>query len=124
MERFVHTHTWLIQIPIPEPVAYLLRLLRALLTWRAVQPYGNKCQPAQHGNPNTTNPDPRTTDLKTPWVLVVRKVPDGNLPLLVDVGDERPAVIDAEVENAMLIGCPESHAEDGCVRGLCDRRKV
>jgi len=54
----------------------------------------------------------------------VRKVPDGDLPLFVNVGDKGAAVVDAEVENAVLIGCSERDAEDGCVRGLCDRRKV
>jgi len=54
----------------------------------------------------------------------VRKVPDGDLPLFVDVGDKWAAVVDAEVENAVLIGCPERDAEDGCVRGLCDRREI
>lgn len=50
----------------------------------------------------------------------MRKVPDGNLPLLIDVGDKGAAVVDTEVENAVLIGCPECDTEDGRVRGLCD----
>ena len=52
------------------------------------------------------------------------KVPDGDLPLLVDVGDKGAAVVDAEVENAVLIGCPECDTEDCCVCGLCDWREV
>jgi hypothetical protein len=54
----------------------------------------------------------------------VRKVPDGHLPLLVDVGDEGAAIVDAEVENSVLVGCPECDAENGCIRGLCDRGEV
>lgn len=54
----------------------------------------------------------------------MRKVPDGDLPLLIDVGDEGAAVVDAEVEDSMLVGCPERDAENGCVCALCDRREI
>jgi hypothetical protein len=54
----------------------------------------------------------------------VGKVADGNLALLVDVGKEWAAVIDAEVEDAVLIGCLECDAEDGRVCGLCNGREV
>jgi hypothetical protein len=54
----------------------------------------------------------------------VRKVADGDLPLFVNVGKEGAAVVDAEVEDAVLIGCLEADAEDGCVCGLCNGGKV
>jgi hypothetical protein len=63
----------------------LLRLLNSLLSWCTVQPDSNERQPASNCDPNTTDPDPGTADLPTPWPLIVSKVPDSNLPLLVDV---------------------------------------
>lgn len=54
----------------------------------------------------------------------MRKVPDRNLPLLVDVGEEGAAIVDAEVEDAMLIGSLEGHTEDGGVCGLGDGSEV
>jgi hypothetical protein len=43
----------------------------------------------------------------------VRKVSDRDLPLLVDVCEKRAAVVDAEVEDAVLVWCLERDAEDG-----------
>ena len=54
----------------------------------------------------------------------MRKVADSNLALLIDVGEEWAAVVDAEVEDAVLVRCAECDAEDGRVRGLRDRGEV
>lgn len=54
----------------------------------------------------------------------MRKVADRYLPLLVDVCEEGAAVVDAEVEDAVLVWCLERDAEDGRVCGLCDGREV
>jgi hypothetical protein len=54
----------------------------------------------------------------------VRKVADSNLPLLIQVGDEGATVVDAEVEDAMLVGGAEGDAEDGGVGGLRDGLEV
>lgn len=46
---------------------------------------------------------------------------NGNLSLLIDVREERPLVVDAEVEDAMLIGEFETRAVNGGVLGGLDR---
>lgn len=51
-------------------------------------------------------------------------MPDCDLPLLIDVCDEGATVVDAEVEDTVLIGGLEGDAEDGGVRSLRDWRKV
>lgn len=43
----------------------------------------------------------------------MRKVPNGNLPLLINGGQERSAIIDTEVKDAVLIGSLKGHTEDG-----------
>jgi hypothetical protein len=48
----------------------------------------------------------------------VRKVPDSDLPLLVNVGDEWAAVVDTEVEDTMLVGCLEPSTKNGSVLSL------
>ena len=52
------------------------------------------------------------------------KVSDCDLPLFIDVCNERSAIVDAEVENTVLIGGLESSTEDGGVCGLRDRGEV
>ena len=52
------------------------------------------------------------------------KVPDCNLPLLINVCDKRSAVVDAEIENTVLIGSLESNTKDGGVGGLRDGGEV
>jgi hypothetical protein len=90
----------------------LLRLLNTLLGGLTIKPHRDKRHPPGHSNPNTPNPDPSATNLPAAGPLVVRKVADGDLPLLVDVGDEGAAVVDAEVEDAVLVGGFEGDAED------------
>jgi hypothetical protein len=102
----------------------LLRLLHALFRRRAVQPDSDKSQPPSNRNPDTANPDPGAANLPAPRPLVVGKVPDCDLPLLVDVCNEGAAVVDAEVEDTVLIGGLEGDAEDGGVGGLRDGREV
>jgi hypothetical protein len=96
----------------------LLRLLHTPLRRRTVQPQRHKRQPPSNRDPNTANPHPRTANLPTPRPLVVRKVADSDLALFINVGEERAAVVDAEVENAVLVGRLEGDAEDGGVCGL------
>jgi hypothetical protein len=104
--------------------AHLLRLLHALLRGLTIKPHRNKRHPPRHSDPNTANPDPSATNLPAAGPLVVRKVADGDLPLLVDVGDEGAAVVDAEVEDAVLVGGLEGDAEDGGVCGCGDGGEV
>ena len=52
------------------------------------------------------------------------EVPYCDLSLLVNVGKERSAVVDTEVENAVLIRCLEGNTENGSIRSLRDGRKV
>lgn len=102
----------------------LLCLLDSLVTGRAVQPERHKCQPAQYGNPDTADPDPSAANLETPRVFIVRKVSNSDLSLLIDVGDKGAAVVDAEVEDSMLVGRPEGDTKDGRVCGPCDGSQV
>lgn len=102
----------------------LLRLLHALLGRYAVKPKSNECQPPSDGDPDATNPNPSTANLPTPRPLVVSKVPDCNLPLLIDVCDERSAVVDTEIEDTVLVRGLEVNAEEGGVRGFGNWRKI
>ncbi len=54
----------------------------------------------------------------------MRKVSNGDLPLFIDGGDEGAAVIDAEVENTMLVRSLEGDTKDGCVRGFRNRSEI
>ena len=54
----------------------------------------------------------------------MRKVPDSNLPLLINVGNEWAAVVDTEVEDSVLVGCLKSCTEDGSVLGLRNWRQI
>jgi hypothetical protein len=105
-------------------IFHLLRLLHTLLRRLTIQPQRHKRQPTGHRNPDPPNPHPRAANLPTPRPLVVRKVANGNLSLLVDVREEGAAVVDAEVEDAVLIGGFEGDAKDGGVGGLADGREV
>jgi hypothetical protein len=102
----------------------LLRLLHTPLRRRTIQPQRHKRQPPSNRDPNTANPHPRTANLPTPRPLIVGKVADSDLALLVDVGEERTAVVDAEVEDAVLVGRLEGDAENGGVCGLRDGGEV
>lgn len=123
-----HTHSASISNPSfslhDQAQIHLLRLLNALLTRGAVQPESDKREPSENGDPDTANPHPRTADLETPRVFVVSKVPDSHLPFLVDVGDERTTVVDAEVKDTVLVGSLESGTEDGSICSLSDRGEV
>ena len=105
-------------------ISRLLRLLHTLLRGFTPQPQRHKRQPSPNRDPNTPNPDPRAANLPTPRPLVVRKVADRDLSLLVDVREEGAAVVDAEVEDAVLIGCFERDAEDCGVCSLRDGGEV
>lgn len=52
------------------------------------------------------------------------KVPDRNLSLLIHICEERTAVVDAEVKDAVLVGSTERYAKNGRIRGLGDRREI
>lgn len=52
------------------------------------------------------------------------KVSHGNLLLLLNVGEERSAVVDTEVEDTVLIGGLKGHTEDGGVLGLGQRGEI
>ena len=52
------------------------------------------------------------------------KVPDCDLPFLINVRNKRSAVVDAEVEDTVLIGGLERNAKDSGVGSLRYGRKV
>lgn len=45
-------------------------------------------------------------------------MPDGDLALLIQACQEGAAVVDSEVEDAVLVGSAEGHTEDSAVGGL------
>lgn len=101
----------------------LLRLLRAtLLRGRGVQPQRNKRQPARNRNPDARNPGPGAADAPRARPLVVGEVAHRHLALLVEGGEEGALVVDAEVEDAVLVGQAEVGGEDGRV-GVRGRRR-
>jgi hypothetical protein len=91
---------------------------RSSTPWRIIQPNPHKHQPPDHRPPNTCNPHPPAADRPTAGPLVVREVPDGHGPLLVDVSEEWTFVVDAEGEDAVLIRQDEGDGEDGGVGGV------
>lgn len=54
----------------------------------------------------------------------MRKVPDGHRRLLLDIRQERPAILHQEVEDAVLIRQLEGGAEDGGEGGGVRRHEV
>lgn len=100
----------------------LLRLLRRLLRGLAVQPQSYEDNPARHGGSDTCDPRPGSRDDKTPWPLIVRKMPDRHRPLFEDVAQEGALVVDQEIEDAVLIRQAERSGEDSAV--FCGRLLV
>lgn len=87
------------------PYTSSIRLLVSLLIGRrAVQPYGDKRKPSAHRDPDSADPYPCSADFPTPRPLIVREVPYCDLSFFVDVREERPLVVDAKVEDPVLIG--------------------
>jgi len=119
----VHCH--IIQTP-PIPFLNLLRLLplRLLISRLTPQPNPHKAHPPNNGHPNARNPRPTCTDLPTARPFIVGKVPYSDLSLDVNVREERALVVDAEGEDAVLVGELEGGAEDGAVCSLGDRGEV
>lgn len=91
---------------------------------RAIQPNDDKGGPSSHGDPDAANPYPRTANLPTSRPLVVGKVANSHLSLIVNVGEEGTAVVDTEVEDAVLVGGFEGDAKNGGVCGLANGRKI
>ena len=89
-----------------------------------IQPNSHKSQPSQHRNPDTGNPSPAGADLPAARILIMSEMPDCHFALDVDVGEEWSLVVDAEGENAVLIGGAEGGAEDGAVGGVGDWLKI
>jgi len=54
----------------------------------------------------------------------VRKVPDRHRRLLLDIRQERPAILHQEVEDAVLIRQLEGGAEDGGEAGCVRRHEI
>lgn len=67
------------------------------------QPHNHKRTPSQHGGPNTDDPRPRRTNLKTPRPLIMGKMSDGDVYLLIHDRQERALVVYTEGEDAVLI---------------------
>lgn len=99
-----------------------MRLLSpALLDRFTPQPDRDERNPGSGRSPDAQNPYPRAADGPTPRPLVVRKVSDTDFPLLIDVCEERTLVVDAEIEDTVLVGELEGGGVDGAVRGLRHR---
>jgi len=89
--------------------------LPLLLHRRTIQPHRHKRRPPRHCPPNAHDPHPRPTDRPTPRPLIVRKVAYRDRVLLVHVRHEGPLVVDAEVEDAVLVRDAEGCREEGAV---------
>jgi hypothetical protein len=83
------------------------------LTGLAVKPKRHKRQPADDGDPDTTDPGVCAGNDVTAWVLVVREVADSDRALLFDVGEEGAAVLHEEVVDTVLVGQLEGLGVEG-----------
>lgn len=81
----------------------LLSLLQLVSHRGRVKPDNDESQESSNHRPQTGNPDPSASDGPAAWVLVVRKVADGDLVLLLNGGEEGPLVVDTEGEDTVLI---------------------
>lgn len=98
-------------LPYIDPFSLSIALLRSLrlldiLPPRhrlAEHPHGHKRQPRRDGSADTRDPGPRAADDVAPGPLIVGHVADRDGVLLADVGEERPLVVDQEVEDAVLV---------------------
>lgn len=91
----------------------LLSLLDLVSHGGRVQPDNDKRQETSNHRPQTGDPDPASADGPTARVLVVRKVAHRHLVLLLDIGEEGALVVDAEREDAVLIGSDKLGAVHG-----------
>lgn len=89
-----------------------------------VQPNDYKREESRDNSPETSNPDPAAGDLPAPRVLVVCKVANGDLVLLLDIGEEWTPIIDAERENAMLIRDRKSDTVDSAILRAVFRQEI
>lgn len=86
-------------------------------SWLRIEPHNYKSKESPNNRPQSSNPHPTAADPPAARILVVCKVADGHFVLFLDVGQERPLVVDAEREDAMLVGNRETGAIYGAV--LC-----
>ena len=101
----------------------LLHLLSLplLVRWLTPQPKRHKCYPTSNCDPNACDPYPPTANLPTARILIVCKMPDGDLLLYIHICDERPLVVDTKAEDPVLIRESERCAEECTVRGRRNR---
>lgn len=98
---------------------YLLRLLSPALLGRLTpQPDSHERNPCSAGAPNTQNPYPCAADGPTSRPLVVRKMSDTDLPLFINVGKEGSLIVDAKVEDTVLVGKFKGGGINSAVRSL------
>lgn len=102
-----------------------LRLLDARRTRRLrVEPYHHKRNESTNDRPQPSNPGPASANPPAARILIVSKVADSHLVLLLDVGEEGALVVDAEGEDAVLIGHSEMGAENGAVFSPARRSEI
>lgn len=89
-----------------------------------IEPDNDKGEEPSNDRVETGDPGPRCADLPATGILVVRKVADGDLMLLFNVGEERALVVHAEGENAVLIRHGERDAIQSAVVGTADGLKI
>lgn len=99
----------------------LLSLLKLVCHRRRVKPDDNERQESSNHRPKTSNPNPAAGDNPTTGIFIVSEVADGDLVLLLDGGEERTLVVDAEREDTVLIGGHELSTEDGASISAADR---
>ena len=81
------------------------------------EPNSHKRHPAHHCNPNSGDPYPSATDHPTSRPFVMGEMSNSHLFLHINICQKGTFVVDAEGEDAVLVGEGESCAEDGAIGG-------
>lgn len=95
----------------------LLFGIAAFHRWCRIQPNHHEGEESPDDRPETGNPHPSTADTPAAWPLIVGEMADGDFMFLFNVSDEGSLVVDAEGEDAMLVGKSEGGSVYG--RVLC-----
>lgn len=100
-----NSHDSISTSPSRKPEGQLLRLLCLCRLPHGLvkHPHGNKDEPAGAGDADADKVRPGGRDLVRVRIFVVGHVADGHGALLLDGSQERPLVVDHEIENAVLI---------------------
>ena len=94
------------------PSLRLFNLRRLFCCGLAPEPHAYEPGPARHCYKDPQNPHIRPANRIAAGVFIVRKMAYRDGALLIDVGEERPLVVQTEVEDAVLVWELECRCED------------